>query len=145
VIEPTFGMDRVFLAAIVDAYKTRKDESGRDVIVLKLSPTIAPIKVAIYPLVNKLNDEARKVFESLKDYFVCKYDKAGSIGRRYARADEEGIPYCVTIDFDTLEKQVLTIRDRDSGEQMKNVPLSDLKSTLRKLLEGDLKFTPTKE
>jgi glycyl-tRNA synthetase len=145
VIEPTFGMDRIFLAAIVDAFTQRKDEKGKDVVVLKLHPKIAPIKIAVYPLVNKLYDESRKVFESLQESFVCKFDKAGSIGRRYARADEEGVPYSVTIDFDTPEKQVVTIRDRDSGEQMMNVPLSDLKSTLRKLLDGDMKFIPTQE
>lgn len=134
VIEPTFGMDRVFLAVLYDAYSTRKDEKERNVVVLKLNPKLAPIKIGVFPLVNKLNDKAREVFNLLKDDFVCQYDKGGSIGRRYARADEIGIPYCLTIDFETIEKDdSVTIRDRDTTKQVR-VKISDLKDELRKRL-----------
>jgi len=133
VIEPTFGMDRLFLALLVDAYSTRKDEKGSEVVVLKLNPKIAPIQVTVLPLVNKLNDKSREVFDLIKEEFVCSYDKGGSIGRRYARNDEIGTPFCVTIDFDTIEKDnSVTIRDRDTANQ-KRVKIDELKFELSKL------------
>ena len=133
VIEPSFGVDRAFLAFMYDAYETRKDEKGNEVVLLKLSPKIAPIQVAVFPLVNKLHDKAREVFDEIKTCFSVKYDKGGSIGRRYARADEQGIPYCVTIDFDTLENESVTIRERDTAKQ-KRAKISELKDELFKMM-----------
>ncbi|MBU0757121.1 MAG: glycine--tRNA ligase, partial [Nanoarchaeota archaeon] len=136
VAEPSLGVDRSFLVFMFDAYTTRKDEKGNDVVVLKLHPKIAPVKVAVLPLVNKLETKAREVYALIKKEFTCTFDRGGSIGRRYARADESGIMYCVTIDFETIEKDdSVTIRDRDTAEQ-KRVKIGDLKAELVGLLAG---------
>jgi len=136
VIEPTFGMDRVFLAVIVNAYNYDKERGN---IVLKLPVGLAPIKIGVFPLTNKLEGTARSVFDKLKKFTVCQFDKGGSIGRRYARADEIGIPYCVTIDFDIEKDQSVTIRDRDTTKQIR-VKADKLFDTLHKLLHCGLKF-----
>jgi glycyl-tRNA synthetase len=114
VIEPTFGMDRIFMAIITEAYNNDKDRGN---IVLKLNSNIAPIQIGVFPLVNKLNDKTKEIFNNLKKCYSCIYDKSGSIGRRYARADELGIPFCITIDFETLEDNCVTIRDRNTTKQ----------------------------
>ncbi len=134
--EPSQGIDRAFLAFIFDAYN---DDKKRGNIVLKLNNKLAPVKVGVFPLVNKLNDKARGVFDRLKKEFNCTYDKGGSVGRRYARADEIGIPYCVTIDFDSLDDKAVTIRDRDSTKQIR-VKISDLVNVLGGLLKDKVKF-----
>ena len=90
-------------------------------------------------LLNKLDKEARTVFEELKTEFTCVYDKSGSVGRRYARADEAGIPLCITIDFDSKKNKDVTIRDRDSTKQIR-VKTKDLKETIRALLNSEIKF-----
>ncbi len=136
VAEPSLGVDRSFLVFMFDAYD---DDKERGNIVLHLHPKLAPIKVAVLPLMNKLGDKAREVFDILKQDMFCFYDKSGSVGRRYARMDELGTPYCVTIDFDTLEKNDVTIRDRETTEQ-KRISIVDLKQTLKELISGDLKF-----
>jgi glycyl-tRNA synthetase len=136
VIEPTFGMDRLFLAVLCDAYN---DDKERGNIVLKLNPKLAPIKVGVFPLVNKLNENARAVFDTLKKEFPCQFDTSGSVGRRYARADEIGIPYCITFDFDSLEDEAVTIRNRDDTKQIR-VKVSELKETIRKLLNKEADF-----
>jgi glycyl-tRNA synthetase len=141
VIEPTFGMERIFLAAIVDAYD---DDKERGNIVLKINPRLAPIKVAVFSLVNKLNDKTKEVYLPLKKEFSCTFDSAGSIGRRYARADELGIPFCVTVDFDTEKDESVTIRDRDSTDQVR-VKVSVLKEVLRKLINQEIKFEDLKK
>jgi len=138
VIEPTFGMERVFLAIICDAYTTREDKEGNEIVVLKLAPKLAPFKVAVFPLVNKLDSRARKVYDLLRKEFACFYDKSGAIGRRYVRQDEIGTPYCVTVDFES-EKSV-TLRDRDTMKQVR-VPIKDLKETISKLIKGEIKFS----
>lgn len=130
VIEPTFGMDRIFIALLCEAYEDDKDRGNK---VLKLDSSLSPVKVAVFPLVNKLNEKGREVFDDLRKSFVCSYDKSGSVGRRYARADELGIPFCVTVDFDTLEDGAVTIRHRDTTEQ-ERVPLVDLKARIFSLL-----------
>jgi glycyl-tRNA synthetase len=135
VIEPTFGMTRVMLAVLFDAYH---DDKKRGNVVLKLKPSLAPYKVAVFPLVNKVHDKARNVFVSMQDDFVTLYDKSGSVGRRYARADEIGVPYCVTVDFE----EGVTIRDRDSAKQIR-VNEKDLVPTLRSLLKGEVTFLKT--
>ncbi|MBL7051469.1 MAG: glycine--tRNA ligase [Nanoarchaeota archaeon] len=132
VIEPTFGMERVFLALLFDSYE---DDKKRGNVVLKLNKDLAPIKVAVLPLVNKVNDKAMKVYDSLRKDFVSFYDKSGSVGRRYARADEQGVPYCVTVDFD----EGVTVRDRDSTKQIR-VKEDELLDVLDKLMKGRIKF-----
>ncbi len=134
VAEPSLGVDRSFLVFMYDAFDDNKERGN---IVLHLHPKLAPIKVAVLPLVNKLNGKATEVYNSLKEKFVCFYDKSGSVGRRYARMDEIGTPFCVTIDFDTLEQEDVTIRDRDTTEQAR-VKISELKEVLSKLLEGEI-------
>jgi len=137
VIEPTFGMDRVFLAVLTGAYN---DDKERGNIVLKLPPKIAPVKVGVFSLVNKLNDEARKVYELLRREFTCQFDSSGSVGRRYARADELGIPYCITVDFDTLKDNTVTIRDRDTTSQIR-VEVPKLKEVILSFIDGRIKFS----
>ncbi len=132
VIEPSFGVDRAFLTIICDAYH---DDKERGNVVLKLNPKLSPIKIGVFPLVNKLEDDAKKVYEELKEEFTCTYDRSGSIGRRYARADEIGIPFCVTVDFETLEDHSVTVRDRDTTKQ-ERVKIAELNATLEKLFRG---------
>jgi len=122
VIEPSFGVDRAFLTFLYDAYNYDKKRGN---VVLKLHPKLAPVQIAVFPLVNKLEDKAKEVYNTIKEKFVSKYDRSGSIGRRYARADEIGIPYCITIDFDTLKDECVTVRDRDTTKQ-KRVKITDL-------------------
>lgn len=129
--EPSQGIDRAFLAFVTDAYN---DDKKRGNIVLKLHPKLAPIKIGVFPLVNKLNTEAKKIYNELKLEFNCFFDKSGSIGRRYARADEIGIPHCITFDFDSLKDKSITIRDRDTTKQVR-VKISDLKEKLKELLK----------
>jgi len=136
VIEPTFGMERMFLAVIADAYNYDKKRGN---VVLKLHPKLAPIKVAVFPLVNKLEKKAKEVYESLKKDFNCFYDKSGSIGRRYARQDEIGTPYCITIDFDSLKKEDVTVRNRDDIKQIR-VKIKDIKEIIQKLINQEIKF-----
>ena len=126
VIEPTFGMDRIFMAIISESFN---DDKERGNIVLKLNSKIAPINLAILPLVNKLNDKSREIYELLKNDFNCLYDKSGSIGRRYARADELGISYCITIDFETLDDNSITIRDINDTSQ-KRIKIDEIKKFL---------------
>ena len=139
VIEPTFGMERLFLAAIVEAYD---DDKERGNIVMKLDYLIAPVKVAVFPLVSnkkELVEKARKIFRDLSSEFNCHFDTSGSIGRRYARQDEIGTPFCVTVDFDSLENDDVTIRDRDTTEQ-KRLKISELKAILTKILKKEAEF-----
>jgi len=134
--EPSQGIDRAFLVFLFEAYNYDKERGN---IVLKLSPKLAPIKISVFPLVNKLNGKAREVYELIKKDFNSLYDKSGSIGRRYARADEIGIPFCITIDFQTLKDESVTIRDRDSTEQVR-IKIKELKNVLTKLISEDIKF-----
>ena len=118
-IEPSLGCDRVALAFLCNAYDEEEIEQGDIRTVLHLHPALAPYKVAILPLSKKLGEKAQEVYEKLSKKFMCDYDEAGSIGKRYRREDEIGTPYCVTIDFDTLEDNAVTIRDRDTMEQVR--------------------------
>ncbi len=138
VIEPTFGLSRTFLMVLLNSYHEEKVENAHvegdgeedTRIVLKLNPALAPFKIAVLPLVNKLNDKALEVWEMLKNDFPADYDTSGTIGKRYRRHDEIGTPYCITIDFETIEKDdSVTIRDRDSMKQ-ERIKISDLKKTL---------------
>lgn len=118
-IEPSLGCDRVTLAFLCDAYDEEEVAEGDFRTVLRLHPALAPIKVAVLPLSKKLSDDAFKVYESLLKNYNCEYDETGSIGKRYRRQDEIGTPYCITFDFDTLEDQSVTIRERDSMQQVR--------------------------
>lgn len=138
VIEPTFGMERIFLAVLCDAYH---DDKKRGNIVLKLNPALSPVKAGIFPLVNKdgLEEKANQVHALLRKRFPCMFDRSGSIGRRYARSDEIGTPYCITIDHDTLKDNTVTIRDRDTTQQVR-VEIKELASTISALIEERVLF-----
>ncbi len=117
VIEPSVGCDRVLLALLCDAYNEEELENGDTRTVLKLDRRLAPYKVAVLPLSKKLGEKADEVYAMVADKFMTTYDETASIGKRYRRQDEIGTPYCVTVDFDTLEDNMVTVRDRDTMEQ----------------------------
>ncbi|WP_152412826.1 His/Gly/Thr/Pro-type tRNA ligase C-terminal domain-containing protein, partial [Nitrolancea hollandica] len=139
VIEPTFGVERLLLALLVDAYQeeTVTDAKGNPEtrVVLRFHPRIAPEKIAVLPLMRKpeLTAKAKEIADMLRPDFMTDYDETASIGRRYRRQDEIGTPFCVTIDYETLTDQCVTIRDRDTMEQVR-VPIADLIHTLHVLL-----------
>ncbi|MDO4799704.1 MAG: glycine--tRNA ligase [Bacillota bacterium] len=117
VIEPSLGVNRVALAFLSAAYEEEALEDGTTRTVLHLHPALAPVKVAVLPLVKKLSEKADEVFAALSKQFNVEYDEAGAIGKRYRRQDEIGTPFCITVDFDTLEDGTVTIRHRDSMAQ----------------------------
>ncbi|MCI9038310.1 MAG: glycine--tRNA ligase [Clostridia bacterium] len=118
-VEPAVGVDRIFLAMMCNGYEEQEIAEGDTRIVLHLHPALAPYKVAVLPLSKKLSEKAEEVYDKLSKEFMCDYDEAGSIGKRYRREDEIGTPYCVTVDFDTLEDETVTVRDRDTMEQVR--------------------------
>ena len=126
-IEPSLGADRVTLAFLCDAYNEEEVTEGDIRTVMKFHPAIAPVKIAVLPLSKKLGEEATKVYEMLTKKYVCEYDETASIGKRYRRQDEIGTPYCVTFDFDSVEDKSVTIRDRDTMQQVR-VKIEDLNS-----------------
>lgn len=134
VIEYSIGADRLTLALLCEAYDEETLENGETRVVLHLHPTIAPYKVAILPLQKNLSEKAKEVFKKISKYFMCDYDEAGSIGKRYRREDEIGTPFCVTVDFQTLEDDTVTIRDRDSMEQIR-LKIDELKNYVSEKLE----------
>jgi len=119
VIEPSLGCDRVTLAFLCNSYEEQDLGEGDSRVVLHLHPALAPFKVAVLPLSKKLSEKAEEIYADLSKEFMCDYDEAGSIGKRYRREDEIGTPYCITVDFDTLEDNMVTIRDRDTMEQVR--------------------------
>ena len=129
-VEPSLGCDRVTLAFLCNAYEEQEIAEGDVRTVLHLHPALAPYKVAVLPLSKKLSEKAEEVYAKLSKNFMCDYDEAGSIGKRYRREDEIGTPYCVTIDFDTLEDECVTIRDRDTMEQVR-VKIDELESYIQ--------------
>jgi glycyl-tRNA synthetase len=136
VIEPAVGPDRIMLAFLVDAY-TEEEVKGEGRTVLKLHPRIAPTKAAVFPLSKKepVSTIARELYDDLKGDYRLFYDDSGSIGRRYRRQDEAGTPFCVTVDFDTIEDKQVTIRDRDTLEQ-ERVPIAAVRDRLKALISG---------
>jgi glycyl-tRNA synthetase len=135
VIEPSYGIDRIFYTVLEHAYS--QEESY---VTLKLDPKIAPIKVGVFPLMNKkeLTSKSKPIDEALrKNGIITYYDESGSIGRRYARMDEVGTPFCITVDYDSLEDDSVTIRDRDSKEQIR-IKIDDVYDVLVKLLAGKM-------
>jgi glycyl-tRNA synthetase len=137
IIEPSAGVDRSFLAALCDAYDEDITE-GETRVLLHLHPDLAPIKVAVLPLSRRetLVSLAKEIYADLRRHFMTQYDDAQSIGRRYRRQDEIGTPFCVTIDFQSLEDKQVTIRERDTLNQIR-VPISELKTTLQAKLAGE--------
>lgn len=133
-IEPSLGADRVTLAFLVDAYTEEVLEDGSTRNVMKFHPALAPFKAAIFPLTKKLNDDAIKVFELLSKKFNVEYDDAGSIGKRYRRHDEIGTPFCITFDFDSLDDNAVTIRDRDTMTQ-ERIKIEDLEQYIADRIE----------
>ena len=133
-IEPSLGCDRVALAFLCNAYDEEEIAEGDVRTVLHLHPALAPYKVAVLPLSKKLSEKAEEVYSNLSKKFMCDYDEAGSIGKRYRREDEIGTPYCVTIDFDTLEDNCVTIRDRDTMEQVR-VKIGELETWISEKVE----------
>ena len=134
VIEPSVGVDRLMLAFLCDSYEKQDLEGDDSRVVLHLHPALAPFKVAVLPLSKKLSDKATEVYEMLAKNYMVDYDESGSIGKRYRREDEIGTPYCVTIDFDTLEDGQVTIRDRDTMEQDR-IPIEKLDEYLREKID----------
>jgi glycyl-tRNA synthetase len=134
VIEPAVGPDRIMLAFLIDAY-TEEEVRGEERTVLKLHPRIAPTKAAVFPLSKKepVSTIARELYDDLKGDYRIFYDDSGSIGRRYRRQDEAGTPFCVTVDFDTIEDKKVTIRDRDTLEQ-ERVPIAAVRDRLKALI-----------
>ena len=124
-IEPSVGLDRLVLMALCDAYDEELLDNGETRVVMHLAPAVAPYKIAILPLVKKLDEKSREIENILRKYFQVVYDDAGSIGKRYRRQDAIGTPYCLTIDFDTLDDNQVTIRERDSMTQIR-LPIKDL-------------------
>ncbi|MFA6022955.1 MAG: glycine--tRNA ligase [Candidatus Pacearchaeota archaeon] len=135
VIEPTFGMERAFLAVLTKAYFY---DDKRDYVVLKIPAKIAPVKAAVFPIVKTPEYEkiAQSIVDNLREDFNVVYDKSGSIGRRYARNDEIGTPMCITIDEESMSNKTVTIRDRDTTQQVR-IKISELKEIVKKVIKGE--------
>ena len=133
-IEPSLGAGRVTLAFLCDAYDEEVIDNGDTRNVLHLHPALAPYKVAILPLQKKLGDKAKEIYASLAKSFMVDYDDTGAIGKRYRRQDEIGTPFCVTVDFDTLEDDSVTVRYRDTMEQIR-LHISELEEFIRKSIQ----------
>ena len=134
VIEPSVGLDRLVLALLSDAYKEEVLENETR-LVLKINPALAPLKVTILPLIKKHHSEkAMEIYGDLAKDFMCTYDEAGSIGKRYRRSDAVGTPLCVTVDDETLNNNTVTVRDRDTMEQI-TMDLNDLKTYIHERVD----------
>ena len=134
-VEPSVGVDRLVLTFLCAAYSEEELEGGDTRVVLRLHPYLAPFKAAVLPLSKKLKDQAQEVYSRLSKKFPVDYDESSSIGRRYRRQDEIGTPYCITVDFDTLEDNCVTIRDRDTMDQIR-LPIDEVE----KYLEEKISF-----
>ena len=146
VVETSIGLDRMFLSVMAASYREETLEGGETRVLLKLPPALAPVKLAVLPLVRKdgLPEKAREIMDDLKFSFTCQYDEKDSIGKRYRRQDAIGTPFCVTVDHQTLEDNKVTIRDRDTMEQERVsidtlqqviADKTDMKHLLKKLSE----------
>lgn len=133
-IEPSLGADRVVLAFLCNAYDEEEIGEGDVRTVLRLHPALAPFKAAILPLTKKLSEKSDEIYDELSKYFMIDTDVSGSIGKRYRRQDEIGTPFCITVDFDTLEDECVTVRFRDTMEQ-ERIKISELKDFIEKSLE----------
>ena len=142
VAEPSLGVERAFLVFLFDAYTT--NEKGE--IVLKLNPKISPLKTAIFPLVKKDTKQveiAKKIYHDLRQDYHVEYDDSGSVGKRYARNDEIGTPFCITVDTESATDKKVTIRNRDTTEQ-KRISIKDIRETMRKLISCEMSFEEIK-
>ena len=126
VIEPSLGVERLFLTLLTEAYDEETLEDGSTRTVLHFHPFIAPVKAAVLPLSKKLSEGAEQVADELSKYFSVDYDEAGAIGKRYRRQDEIGTPFCITYDFESVEDKMVTVRERDSMQQVR-IPIDSLK------------------
>lgn len=133
VIEPSLGVERLMLAYLCNSYDEEVLEGGEARVVMHFHPIIAPYKVALLPLQKNLSEKAKEIYDELSKYFMCDYDESGSIGKRYRRQDEIGTPVCITIDFDTLENNTVTVRDRDTMKQDR-IMINELKEYLNSKL-----------
>ena len=133
VIEPSLGADRVTLAFLCSAYDEEELEGGDKRTVMHFHPALAPVKIAVLPLSKKLNEGAEKVFDMLLEKYYCEFDDRGSIGKRYRREDEIGTPFCICVDFDTQEDGCVTIRDRDTMEQVR-LPIGQVRGYIEERL-----------
>ena len=131
VIEPSIGLSRLTLAAMCDAYDEVPGEEGTSKVVMRFAPAVAPIKVGVFPLVKKFSESANALYTILSAEFMCEYDEAGTIGKRYQRADEIGIPYSICVEPENYDQGQVTVRDRDSGEQ-EIVGIDELVNWLKK-------------
>ena len=127
VIEPSLGVERLFLAIVCDAYDEEQLEDGTSRTVMHLHPALAPVKAAVLPLSKKLSEKAGELHDELAKYFNVDFDDAGAIGKRYRRQDEIGTPFCITYDFDTETDGCVTVRERDSMQQVR-IPLTEVKA-----------------
>ena len=134
VVEPSLGADRVALAFLVDAYDEEELAEGDVRVVLHLHPALAPVKAAVLPLSKKLSDKALELYDELAKEFNVDFDETGSIGKRYRREDEIGTPFCITYDFDSENDGCVTVRDRDTMEQVR-IPIADVKSYIAERLK----------
>ncbi len=134
VVEPSLGVERCVLAVLSGAYD--EEEVGENDVrtVLRLHPCLAPFKAAVLPLSKKLGEKAMEVYDELSKYFMVDYDEAGSIGKRYRREDEIGTPFCITYDFDSVEDNCVTVRDRDTMEQVR-IKIADLKNYIEEKIK----------
>ena len=136
VIEPSLGVDRMMLAVLTSAYTEEKTDDNIRV-VLKINKKLAPIKIAVFPLMKnkpELVEKAKNIYDKLKLDFMCEFDDNGNVGKRYRRQDEIGTPYCVTVDFESLEDDAVTVRDRDTMKQ-ERIKISELQNYFRKNLQ----------
>jgi len=128
VLEPSFGLDRCFLVTLLSAYQEENVSETETRVVLKLPADLAPVTIAIFPLLKnkpELVGVAREIYENLRSKFSCEFDDNGNVGKRYRRQDEIGTPFCVTVDFDSLEDETVTVRDRDTMVQ-ERIKISEL-------------------
>ena len=146
VVEPAVGVDRIMLTLMMDAYREETLDNGETRTLLKLAPAVAPVTVAVLPLSrnDKLQPTARAIWDRLRPHFRSQYDDAQSIGRRYRRQDEIGTPLCVTVDFETLEDEAVTIRERDSMKQIR-VPIEGVVDALQERIEALRPDVPSRE
>jgi len=137
VIEPSIGVDRLFLALLTSAYDEDTID-GEPRKILRFHPAVAPVKVAVYPLVKnkpEIIQIARDLFEKLQMRYNCEWDISGTIGKRYRRSDENGTPYCITVDYESITDGSVTVRDRDTTQQTR-MKISDLFSYFSKEIDG---------
>jgi len=137
IVETSVGVDRTVLAALTEAYTEEKLEDGSERVVMKFPKRLSPVKVAVFPLMKnkpELVEKAREIYDSLKKSYMCEFDDNGNVGKRYRRQDEIGTPYCVTVDFDSLEDNSVTVRDRDTMQQ-ERIKIEELETFFDKNLK----------